>query len=318
MKKLLAAIILAAALWSGHWIWQSQMLETALTDWFDTQRATGHVADYSALDIEGFPNRHDVTLTDLNLAAPEAELAWSAPFLSILMLSYDHSRAILVFPERQTVATPERKWRIDSEGLRLSWRAAEAGGIARVQAEGRALRVAPDTGPTWAAETLTAALMRNPDAPEKMRAGLTLKGLSLPQAGGPDLPPLAQVHLDAQLTLAEPWDQIDLPPRLTALDLTEITLNWGEMRLRSAGKVTLDTDGWATGKLTLRLEDWHSPIAALVASGTLPDWAAQLLNETLSMAARFSPDPNKLDVPLTFRGRKTWLGPVPLGPAPRL
>lgn len=318
MKKLLAAILLAAALWSGHWVWQARVLETALTDWFSTQRAQGHVADYSVLDIEGFPNRHDVTLTDLNLAAPEAELAWNAPFLRILMLSYDHSRAILAFPERQTVATPARKWRIDSEGLRMSWRAAEAGGIARVQAEGRALRVAPDKGPTWAAETLTAALVRNPDAPEKMRAGLTLTEVSLPQARGPDLPPLAQVHLDAQLTLAEPWDRIDLPPRLTALDLTEISLNWGELRLRSAGAVTLDADGWATGKLTLRLENWHGPIAALVASGSLPDWAAEILDETLRMAARFSPDPAKIDVPLTFRGRKTWLGPVPLGPAPRL
>ena len=54
------------------------------------------------------------------------------------------------------------------------------------------------------------------------------------------------------------------------------------------------------------------------ASGALPDQAVDPVNRVLGLLAGLSGNPNALDVELGFRDGFVTLGPVPLGPAPRI
>ncbi|MDG1127521.1 MAG: DUF2125 domain-containing protein, partial [Paracoccaceae bacterium] len=120
MKRLLFLIVISAALWSGYWIYGSSTTRSAFEDWFADRRAEGWVADHAALEVQGFPNRFDVTMTEVALADPETGWAWTAPFFQILALSYKPNHVIAVWPDLQHVATPLGKFDITQAAMQAS------------------------------------------------------------------------------------------------------------------------------------------------------------------------------------------------------
>jgi len=330
MRVLLAAILVAALGWSAYWVVGQNGLHSTFSAWFDARRAEGWVAETSDLTIAGFPNRFDIGFSDLMLADPETGLAWQAPFFQILTLSYRPNHVIAVWPEDQIIATPIEKYRVESNDMRASLVMAPNTRLApeRGTLTAAFLRIAPETRPneTTALNALSLASERQEGA--RYRLGLSAEGLTLSSPWRASLDPrgrlpsqISGLHADLDVTFDRPWDRSaveEARPQPTAIKLTLVDATWGQLHLQAAGAVTVTAEGYPEGEITLKARNWREILSLAEASGALPQALAKTVENGLSLLAQMNGNPETLDVPLRFSRGLTFLGPIPLGPAPLL
>ncbi|MEM6729385.1 MAG: DUF2125 domain-containing protein, partial [Pseudomonadota bacterium] len=71
-------------------------------------------------------------------------------------------------------------------------------------------------------------------------------------------------------------------------------------------------------RLTIKATNWREIISIGQALGTIPDGMVTTITRALEVLASLSGPPNTIDVPLSFQRGFVSLGPLPLGPAPKL
>lgn len=329
MRKLLGLVIAAAVLWGGWWFVGSRGLEQAFSTWFEARRAEGWQAEYSDLKVAGFPNRFDTTFNDLRLADPDTGLAWEAPFFQILALSYKPHHVIAAWPDTQLIATPREKITVTADKMlgSIVFKPGTALELDRSAIELKEFKLTSDKGwwvlfPVANFATRTVPMRENAHEvsflSNKMRPSADLVE-TLEVAGLPE--EFQALHLDAELVFDAPWDRMAIEaarPQLTALNLSMLEAEWGDLQLQAAGKLTVDGMGVPSGKITIRATNWRDMLHIAVATGALPQGVADTLESGLAALAGLSGNPKTLDVPLTFRDARISLGPIPLGPAPLL
>src|SRR6056297_2273408 len=330
MRVLLAVILVAAALWAGYWVIGSRATLSAFEGWLDARRAEGWVAETGSLDVQGFPNRFDVAFEDLILADPETGLAWEAPRFQIDALSYRPGHVIAVWPDELLVATPEEKFRVESRDMRASLVIAPDTALAprRMTLTADYLRVTTEARPgeTTALSTLSLAAERQEGT--AYRLGLRAEGLTLASRARARLDPegrlpdrISGFEADVTASFDKPWDRSAIErarPQPTHLHVRLAEGRWGDLHLQAAGAVEVDANGWPDGELTLKARNWREIVTLMRAAGALPEGLASSVERGLGMMARLAGNPETLDIPLGLGGGRMWLGPVPLGPAPRL
>ena len=324
MKRLFFLVIAVALLWSGYWVVGSSGVKSAFENWFEARRAEGWVAEYDDFDITGFPNRFDATWEGLTLADPESGVAWTMPMFQILALSYQPNHVIAAWPHKMRLSAPGEQLTIDSDLLRASLRLnpGTALELEKTVLEGRNLSFSG--AQIGSLRELHLAAERTEEA--TYRIGLTAADLSPPAralqslVGDQALPEtMQQAHLDATVTFDRPWDRTaieDSRPQPTRIDLADLKMIWGVMEFQAKGQIDLDAQGRATGKMALQAVHWKEMLKIAVASGAVPESAAEAAQKLLGMAANAKGNPNSLDVELTLKEGTVYLGFLPLGPAP--
>lgn len=331
MRVLLTVIVVAAAGWSGYWYVGKTGVTRGFERWFAARRAEGWVAETSALATRGYPNRFDTSFADLELADPETGLAWEAPLFQILALSYKPNHVIAVWPERQLVATPLEKYRVESADMRAS---VVTGASIRLPLERLTLTAeelaitALSTDQPVRAQALRLAADRVPVHPAAYRLGFAADGLMPAFDWRVRLDPsgrlperLDALSADLTITFDKPWDRSAIEvarPQPQQIDIRLAEARWGQLELQAAGAVTVDAQGYPEGEITIKARNWRDILQMAVASGTLGERLAGTLEEGLSLLAQMAGNPRTLDIPLNFRGGRVRLGPVPIGPAPVL
>ncbi|WP_238363891.1 DUF2125 domain-containing protein [Mesobacterium pallidum] len=325
MKRLLVLVLVAALGWSGFWTWASLQRKAAFADWFEARAAEGWVAEYADLSVGGFPNRLDTSILAPTLADPHSGLAWTAEELQVLGLSYDARHQIFALRGPQRLTTEFTSTELSHALFRGSFVTTDpqALPLERLRVEGRDWILRAPEAETQVAEV---ALAVDHTEGTRYRVALDLGGYrpALPQAIRqrlqiPDL--VNDLRADLHVTFDAPLDAAALAgtrPQPTALDLRLAQLRWGAMELHAAGNLTLDAKGLAEGEITLRLTNWREMLDLARAWDGLPPELPDLAEEALTLIARLSGTPDKLDLPIAFAGGRTRLGPIPVGPAPRL
>jgi len=331
MRILLALILIAAAAWSAHRFVARSGVTHGFERWFEARRAEGWVAEADSTETRGFPNRFDTSFTDVRLADPGTGLAWEAPFFQILALSYRPNHVIAVWPETQLIATPLRKYEVESADMRASL---VTGATTRLPLEravltAEKLAITPrDAEQPTRAEALRMAAERVPTAPATYHLGLAAEGLS-PAAGWRlKLDPAGKLPdrfeaFSADLTVEfdKPWDRSAIEearPQPRAIDIRLAEARWGRLELQAAGEVVVDAAGLPEGEITVKARNWRDILKMAVAAGQLGEGFAETLEDGLSLISQMAGNPKTLDIPLRFGGGRVRLGPVPLGPAPVL
>ncbi|MBU2982992.1 DUF2125 domain-containing protein [Lentibacter algarum] len=324
MKKLLVVILTLSALWFGYWFVGSSAVKTGFEAWFEDRRAEGWQAEYSGLSLRGFPNRFDTTLTEPALADPHTGFAWQAPFLQIFALSYKPNHIIAAFADSQTISTPHQRYSIESTGMRTSMVMQPNTDLAfdRANLVSEAFSVMPDGGKASHVDGLQAALKLVEGA--DYRLALNIDGLkpALPAEITGNLPAaLSALRADATLGFSKPWDISALEdgrpqPRTIKLHLAEA--KWGELELEAAGTLEVDRAGTPTGTITIKARNWREIIALASAMEVAPQALLNQIEQGLSLLAQLNGNASTLDIPLGFSGGLIKLGPLPLGPAPRV
>ncbi|MSU92110.1 DUF2125 domain-containing protein [Rhodobacteraceae bacterium 2CG4] len=342
MRRLLFIVLAAALLWSGYW-WVGQSAQKAAIDgWLEAQRQRGRVAEAGAVRVRGFPNRFDTTLTEVTLVDPASGLSWTAPFFRIYALSYAPNHVIAAWPGSQTLSGPFGRLRIDSREMMASvrFRASTALALAEARAELSGLRISADAGWTAGLADGQAALRATPEAetgdgsganaPNRYQLFLRASALDLPEALRRRLDPegdlpdtIGAARLRATVTLDRPLDRRladGAAPAVTALEIDEAEVGWGPLRLAASGRLKADADGLAAGSIALEALEWRQQLRMARRSGLMPPpadaWAERLLAASETTAQQSAE--TDLNMTLRFRGGRTWIGPIPVGPAPRL
>ena len=316
--------------WSLYWAGAGWWMQKSVADWFALQAARGWQADYADLSLSGFPTRHVTTLDSPALADPAAGTAWQAERLGIDSRAIWPGHVTLRFadaPQRlsyfdQTLTLTTQDMAADLRlhpGLALE--------LEHLSLQSSAWAMTQEAEPLASAEALVLSKTQT-DEPAvytiKMKADGFAPGDRLRRAADitETLPEAFEtLELDATITWDKPWDRSALEtarPQPRHVDLRLAEAQWGALRLLAAGEFTVDRDGLPDGTITIKAENWRDMLAIAVDSGALPPSAATTAERTLGFLEGLGGNPNALDLRLNLRAGAVALGPIPLGPAPRL
>lgn len=322
--RILATLLLSPALlWGGGWLVGARMVERSAETWFAEQALAGMVADFEALAVRGFPARMTLEIERVRLGDPRLGAGWELPALTAGWQLGDPGTLRAALEGEQRLILGGEALALDAAMLTGH---VQVGGSALALREGAveaaAVRLAP-TNPGaggGALERLELRIEALPETPERLATTLRLHELVLEGLDGVSVPPLERLELTGTLELDAPLDRraAEQAPQPVALIVEAGTLDWGETQGRAAGRLDIDADGLPEGRIELEVRGWR-PLLHLAAEfgaldpGLLPTWERVL--ETLEEAGA---QPGVLSMPLVYRAGRVSLGPLPLGPAPRL
>jgi len=327
MLRLVVVFLVGALIWMIWWAIGQTAYQTGLKAWVDDRRSEGWVADYTELSTAGFPNRFDTTVKDIALADPETGVAWSAPFVQFLSLSYKPHQVIAVLPDEHRFSTPFQTIDISHDDARASLflQASALLGLDRARLVTSGLKATSSRGDTLALEDGRLAAEAIEDKENAYRIGAEIEGLFPTKEALGILDPAGvlpkrvdNLRTDAELTFTAPWDRNAIEnarPQLTELILTDLSARWGDVTFRAAGQVTVDEVGIPEGEITIRAEEWRRILDMAETMGAVPQALRGTAETALSL---LSGGTDVLDAPLVFSGGRIWLGLIPLGDAPRL
>ena len=327
-------VLLAAALWSGWWFVGSRGQGAAWEAWFTDRRAAGWLAEYETLNVAGFPNRFDTEFTALQLADPRAGWAWSAPWVRLFMLSYKPNHVIAELPPMQKVSFGAETVDVASTRIAASLRVEPDTNLAlvRLSAEIEGLELQGRSG--WTAAAPAAALhllAADPElAPENSYdLQISATDVDLPVPLVENLDPTGQLStrldtllIEGRITFDAPLDRRAVEEGrlgLRAFSLSAGRLEWGEMTLSGRGLVEVGADGYPTGEIALIARGWRKLVEVSVAAGMIEPGIADALKVALELVAMVtSGGKREIETTLRFAGGRVFIGPVAIGPAPRL
>lgn len=330
MWRLTKFLFLAALLWSLWWWIGKEGLEDGLAAWLDARRAEGWVAEAGAFAVTGYPGRFEARIAGLELADPETGLAWTAPGFRFRSPAWDPTDFTAFWPPEQVVATPGERIRVTARGLSARLALMPGPALTLRAAEAEAEMLALDSSLGWEARLDSARLTaaRSPDGENALDLRFDAAALE------PSAPMLARIDpagrlprridllsLDATFGFDAPWDRYAVErrrPQPRSLDLRRLKASWGALDLEAAGTLTIDAEGIPSGEIQLRAVNWRDLLELGRDHGLIPPEIDGTIAAGLELLAAATGNPNTLDVPLSFAGGRVLLGPIPLGPAPRL
>lgn len=338
MRRLIAIVLVFAALWFGYWFVARAALERGVADAFREARAEGRVAQYQSLGVTGFPNRFDMTLEKvalgLPLEAPAPEPAqalvqavWQAPQVQLIALSYRPNRMIAVLPGAQRLVLPDQKITLISKQLAGNFNLAADTALSfdSLALIGDGLDITSSEG--WAATLKQGRVAANRlPAPATYRVGFEALDLTPDTAlrarldPNRDLPAVIdKLHLDGRLTLSAPLDRHmgETRPQPQAITLTDARLDWGQTRIVATGTLRRGAGGLAEGQLDVKITHWQPLLQIAEADGAIEPARLATWRKALQALARGSGQADTVALPLVFGGGQVSLGFLPLGPAPR-
>ncbi|RME15289.1 MAG: DUF2125 domain-containing protein [Alphaproteobacteria bacterium] len=335
MRKLnifVALFVVAGLAWGAYWWAGASALERGLAAWLEARRAEGWVASAERLEVHGFPNRFDTTFSGLSLADPHTRVAWTAPDFRLFALSYRPNRLIALWPGPQTFATPDGTFELQGEPFRASFAlgADRRLTLGPVTFELGAARILSDKGQETRLDWGQFSMRPKPisDNPKLYDVYLDVTGLtpdpSLRAAlpGGDRLPEqIAHLRLSGSAEFDRPWDRRAIEerrPQPRRLVIDELSAEWGGLLLQARGTLDIGPGGLPEGELQATARNWREILRLAEASGALDADRARTLHRALGVVAALSGDPDTLDFPIRFSGGLASIGPVPIGPAPRL
>ena len=322
VRFLLWFVLGLGVLWGGYWFVGARALERATQAWFEGQEAAGLVAETSDINVAGFADRFDLTVTEPHLADPVSGWGWQAPFVQILAMTWKPWHIILALPPTQEIHLPDgQDLTLSSTRLMASvlMQPTPALPFKRAVLEGEGLSLSSSQGWRMGLDKVVLAAQSVTTQANTLRLGADVGSLTVPQAYAniPDLgPALTALHLDASVTLSQPIDRTLREPHLLGVTLTQFHISWGVVELTASGEITPDAQGLASGQIDLQLKGWQSLPAAAVALGLVPPTNEESILRGLEFLAKASSDPEVISLPLKLADGQMTLGFIPLGPAP--
>lgn len=330
MLRLIRVVIVLGLLWSAYWYIAGFGLRSGIEGWFATQSARGWQADYASIETSGYPMRHRTMLTSPALADPATGTAWQADWLELDSPAVWPGRQTLRFaPTPQRLSYFDRTLVIEAEDMQadLHLHPGIALALDRLALTAAPWSISGPAGPVANAQDLTLSMVQA-EQPETYQITIEAADFTPGEeirrvlASSTVLPrSFDALTLETTVQFDKQWDRSaleDKRPQPVAIDLKLAELHWGELRLFAAGKLDVDAQGIPTGEIALKAENWREMLAMAEAAGAIPPQAIDPAERVLNMLASLGGNPSTLDVQLNFRDGFVALGPLPIGPAPRL
>ena len=328
MKRLTFVVIAAALLWSGFWVFQSNVQKQAIAHWFENRRAKGWAADYTDLSVSGFPNRLDTTMTDPRLGDPESGMVWESGFLQLFRLSYNPKHIIAVVDNAQSYATPHSTLSVTTSDARASLKLldTESWAVERMILVTEVLNAISDQDWGLSADVAQLSLEVSPDEPSDYRVALDVRGLrgtfpDIITTSGSNQAPIDRLTADVRVSMNAPLTRTAVEsrrPQPQSLTVNLAEAQWSGLRLAAAGTLDITQSGTPVGTLTLKIRNWREMLTRERDAGRLTQSALDQIDFVLTLISGLAGNPETLDLPFDFKNGQIWLGPLHMGEAPRL
>jgi hypothetical protein len=325
MRALTWIVGVLAVLWSGYWFIGARAVEKGATDWFAAQSANGMVAEYGDLNVSGFPNRFDLTVTQVDLVNPVTGRRWQVPLVQVFAMTWKPWHIIAVLGREQRIELAGQSIILTTGDARASvvFQPNTDLGLARVSASATEVKVVSSLG--WAVAGDVLELHTRLNETTANAHDIAVDGTNLVPdpalIAGTGLPDrISALRLRMTAALSAPLDRNagETQPRVTGWRVDEGTLQWGDLSVDAKGEIAANADGLAEGRIDIRVKGWRLAMPALANAGAVKPEVAQTVENLLTAMAAQSGDPDVLVLPLVFANGRGTLGPLPLGPAPRL
>ncbi|AZQ66274.1 DUF2125 domain-containing protein [Silicimonas algicola] len=325
--RLVVVVLVGALLWMVWWVIGQIAYEKGLAAWIEDRRNDGWSANYGELNTVGFPSRFDTTVTDVALLDPQSGVAWTAPFVQFLSLSYRPTRVIAVLPHAHALSVAGETVAIHHDDARASifLDASTSLGLDGARLVVEALEARSDAGWTFALTQGRGAAERVEAAVDTYRLGVEVSDIEPPEPLRAFLDPsrdladtVSRLHLDATVELDGPLDRAAAEsglPALKRIDLADLSIDWGGVELAARGELIVDSTGRPDGTLLVTTSDWKRLLRMAVETGLVSLDATGALETAFGV---IETSDGSLELPLAFGEGLMNLGPIPLGPAPVL
>lgn len=327
MRALTIVVLVVSGLWFGYWVIASRGLDTGVTGWLQDLQADGAAVQWSDLSVQGFPNRFDLTISDPVIGSADT-VQWRADFFQMLTLSYAPYHLIAVWPDSQTLILPQQTLTLTNQKARASvrFRPVPALPLDHIELVVDQGNLSSTLGWVVGFDQARFATRPRPDITNAHEIGLDISGLRPPatlrtaiNADEPLPETVGTIHADITLQPDIPLDRHSFSgdgPHITRLEIADIRLEWGSIRVEARGSLTRNILGKGEGTITLRLTDWRGLFALLQASGAVDTVSLNTLTRGLEVLETLDPDPAILDLPITFVGERGTIAGLPLLAAP--
>jgi hypothetical protein len=324
MKRLTILVLAIAAVYSGYWFLGKHTVKDATLNGIASAQRDGWQIDYSDLSTVGFPSRFDTTVSDVSVSPPDGLWSWQAPFLQVFALSYQPNNVIVAFPPTQSLRVGDDVLQITTEALRAS-----AGVYANTDLSLKAVTV--EAGPSAATSDLgwsvkwDRALLALRDTPETERSYDLYADAD--QIGLPDgfaasidaedqlTDTIARIAVDGRIVLDQQLDRHAVEPLAEVIELKSLVLDWGQVSVSAKGELEIDAAGIPEGRITFKTAQWRILIELAEGSGLIDPGVVPTVT---NLANAMADGGGMLELPISFQSGFMSLGPLPLGPAPRL
>ncbi len=322
MRVILWLSAALTALYCGYWVVGSRAVlsgaKTALM-----QMQADRKGDFAGISLHGFPSRFDITVDQPRLVSPDGLTEWSAPFIQVMALSYHPNQIIAVWPHEQTVATGNQTLTLTTSDMRAS---ALFGAKVSLPLDHSTLvaldgKLSSDIGWTATFDRLQLSSRQAEGSALNHEiyaalTGLDVIGVPLPESFETGVQGSADV--DADLTFDRPPAMNAQPANLKAVDIGVFRVRWGGVELDAKGRLEVAASGTPQGRIMLSLTGWQKLLDLAVSTGSIRPELAPTYANMLTQLSETSSEPGRLELPLVFNDGQMSLGPLPLGPAPRL
>lgn len=329
MRRLIGLVLAAAVLYGGYWVVGSRAVLEGAEQALARMKAEG-IADFSEVSIKGFPSRFDLTVTEPRFATSDGHIAWAAPFAQVFALSYRPNHVIAVLPQVQNLVIGGEPISVSSGDMRASavFGASTALPLDHAQTVGKVITLTNGKGDGLGLSELRAAVRTMDAATNRYDiaadvAGMvpigTASGSWATVAGDPAA--TGWIRLDSTATFDRPLDRraTEGDLRITGLEVSSLQLSYGRLQIDGAGVLAISRSGEPEGTLDLTLRGWQGLPQAMAEAGLVtPEVAPTLMKVLAALAVGSGGKDGALRLPLIFADGQMALGPLPLGPVPRL
>ena len=309
IPALIAVIVICAIGWSVYWVIGGRIMDERVERWLDFPADSNWSVAYDSVALAGYPNRFDTTVTGFELRHKDSEAAWRINPLRLFALSYQPQKFIAVWPAEQTIILP-RGGLVDvfTDDMRASMSfGTDALPYEAVMSIKGALLATP-MGAVPIEDVLLA--MRVVDSGDGEGSGadydvdMRVDGLYLPVQ---DEPSRIDGHIRARVVMDE-----------ARVDIMSSNVRVQGVVLQATGSLGADADGYLIGDLSVAVQNYTELPALLAVYGVIKPTMAARVGKTLSFISALALDKSRVSVPLRFDGGKMYLGPLPIGEAPRV
>lgn len=326
MGRLLKIAVVALVIWSLYWAVAAFGLRKGVSGWFAAQADRGWQAEFADASTGGYPFSHVTTLRAPALANPATGTAWQADWLRLESPAIWPGQQVLLFPETtQRFSYFDRTSTLDADDMRaeLHLKPGAALIVEKLTLTMEDWVLTSGSDDVIGAKDLVLSMVQQ-DQPETYRYDIRATSFSPSDSvrrteGLPRVFEALEMRADVRFDRA--WDRTAIEgnrpqPRHIQLDLAEAT--WGELSLKVAGALDVNDAGIPTGQLNIQAENWREMLMLAASTGAISQNALRPAERVLGMLAGLGGNPNTLDVKLGFKDGNVMLGPIPLGPAPRI
>lgn len=317
---------LALTAWTGWWLYLRGEVLARMDAAAAEMKAQGYTLTWAKRSIGGYPFRISITLEDAQIAEPSG-YGLSAPVLKIESAAYTINPIGLAAPQGAVIRRPGNKaFAVKGKVLRASVSHLERT-PPRIAVQGVDLEFSAVEGaqpPSFGAMKIFEARVTPTDGD---KADVFVR---LDRATPANNALLSRVANGAPATIGFEGT-INGASFLRGRGWSQVLQAWsaakGSLAVRQGGimageavlslqpsTLSIDSSGQLAGDLALSLSRASQGVMALGAVGVLPQETAAVASGLTGVEPAGKP----LEATLTFRGGQTWIGPLPLGPAPRV